>query len=241
MTEQVEIMDIPFINKTKEELLNEDLYRNIDSGKKQFIVTANPEIVMLTKANKRYKDAVLSADYIVADGIGVVLASKRLKQSLSERIPGYELMLSLVEYAEAMELSCYFLGANAEVNQRVVSKIKQRYPKLIVAGHHHGFFELNDETICEKIKQSNPDFIFVALGMPKQEQWIAQYINRFDKGTFMGVGGSFDVVAGEVKRAPNVWIKFNLEWLYRLIKQPQRWKRIIKVFEFLLRILINKY
>ena len=100
---------------------------------------------------------------------------------------------------------------------------------------------MDDESIVNDVRKTQPDFVFVALGMPRQEQWIANNIDSFSKGVFMGVGGSFDVVAGEVQRAPEIWIKLNLEWLYRLIKQPSRFKRILKVFEFIFRMIIRKY
>lgn len=235
------IMDIPFINITKDDLMNNHLSKKPIDGNKKFIVTANPEIVMETRNNENYKNCILQADYVIADGIGIIIASKWLRQPLQERIPGFELMISMIEYASNSNKSCYFLGASELVNLEAVKRLKMQFPDLIVAGHHHGFFDLNDQEIVEQVKKANPDFIFVALGMPKQEQWIAKNINFFSKGIFMGVGGSFDVAAGEVKRASNIWIKLNLEWLYRLIKQPYRWKRILKVFEFIFRIIFNKY
>ncbi len=236
-----EIMDISFLNVTKDEILNNHLYKDLLEGNKKFIVTANPEIVMESRNDEYYKNCILSADYVIADGIGIIIASKLQKQPLKERIPGYELMMSLIQHAEKTKKSCFFLGANETVNRKAVEQLKIDYPNLIIAGHHHGFFDLNDEKVVETVKQSNADLVFVALGMPKQEQWITQNIDSFSKGIFMGVGGSFDVVAGEVKRAPDIWIKLNLEWLYRLIKQPFRWKRVLKVFEFIIKIIFKKY
>jgi len=238
MSKVVNIMGIPFDNLTKQDLIDKLSDPEMTKG---FIVTANPEIVMATRNNDDYKKSVLSADYVIADGIGVIIASKWLKQPLQERIPGFELMMSMIDYASSARKSCYFLGASEEVNLKAVEQLKIQYPQLIVAGHHHGFFDLKDEAIVKQVREANPDFIFVALGMPRQEQWIAKNIESFSKGVFMGVGGSFDVAAGEVKRAPDIWIKLNLEWLYRLIKQPFRWKRILKVFDFIFRIIFRKY
>lgn len=238
MSKVVSIMGIPFNNLSKQNLIDKLWNQEMNKG---FIVTANPEIVMETRNNEHYKNSILQADYVIADGIGVIIASKWLKQPLQERIPGFELMMSMIEHAASAGKSCYFLGSSKTVNQMAVEELKIKFPDLIIAGHHHGFFDLNDERITDQVKATNPDFIFVALGMPKQEQWIAENIDLFSKGIFMGVGGSFDVAAGEVKRAPDTWIKLNLEWLYRLIKQPFRWKRILKVFEFIFRIIFNKY
>ena len=238
MSKVVNIMGIPFNNFSKQNLLDKLSDPEMTKG---FIVTANPEIVMATRNNEDYKNCVLSADYMIADGIGVIMASKWLKQPLQERIPGFELMMSMIDYASSARKSCYFLGASEAVNLKAVEQLKVQFPNLIVAGQHHGFFDLNDQEVVGRVKEAKPDFIFVALGMPRQEQWIANNIDSFSKGVFMGVGGSFDVAAGEVKRAPNIWIKLNLEWLYRLIKQPFRWKRILKVFEFIFRIIFKKY
>lgn len=240
-TDRVEIMDIPFINTNKQNFLEQFVYTDINNENKKFIVTANPEIVMMAKENQSYKDAVLKADYIVPDGAGIVMASKMLKQPIEERIPGFDLMVDLIAHAEEERLSCYFLGAGEKVIEEFIRKIKVKHPKLNIAGYHHGYFDLDDQSIVNDIKRAEPDFVFVALGLPRQEQWIAKNHQKFKKGIFMGVGGSFDVIAGKVKRAPDVWIKFNLEWLYRLLKQPFRWRRILKVFEFMFRILLRRY
>ncbi|MBU8566625.1 WecB/TagA/CpsF family glycosyltransferase [Virgibacillus pantothenticus] len=236
----VNIMDIEFINETKVDFLTEHVYPRLANNEKCFIVTANPEIVMKTRESKAYKNMVKQADYVVPDGVGIVMASKFQKQPIKERIPGYDLMLDLLATADKKSYSCYFLGAKEHVNKKVVEQIKQQYPNIIIAGYHHGYISTDDKSIVERIVSSNPDLIFVALGSPSQEEWITKHINNFTKGLFMGVGGSFDVIAGEVKRAPDAWINLNLEWLYRLLRQPFRWKRILKVIEFMARVYFKK-
>ncbi|MGM8366167.1 WecB/TagA/CpsF family glycosyltransferase [Virgibacillus sp. W0181] len=236
----VSIMDIPFTNSTREELLNDKLIPAVRRGEKCFVVTANPEIVMKTREDVSYKNAVKAADYIVPDGAGILVAAKHQNEPLQERIPGYELMLDLLASGNQHQWSCYFLGASEEVNQKAVDEIQHKFPDIKIAGRQHGFFEMNSTEIPTAIRQAAPDMVFVALGLPRQEQWIASHFDEFSKGLFMGVGGSFDVLAGEVKRAPKIWIKWNLEWMYRLIKQPMRIKRIIKVFEFIIRIYLKK-
>lgn len=238
--DKVEIMNIPFVNLNKKDLLHYHIFPRLNKKQRTFLVTANPEIVMEARENQAYGDIVKSADYIIPDGTGIIVAAKHLKKPLPERIPGYELMLDLLEFAETQGLSCYFLGAKEYVNEKTVLEAEKRFPNLIVAGHQHGFFDLEDETVADKVRNTNPDLIFVALGLPRQEEWIAKYKDNFPKGLFMGVGGSFDTFTGEVKRAPKAWIKMNLEWLYRLIQQPFRFKRILKVFEFIIRILLKK-
>ena len=237
----VTIMDIKFINISKQNFLENHLFPRLVKEEKSYIVTANPEIVMRTREDRNYKQMVQQADYIAPDGAGIVLASKYLKEPVVERIAGYDLMLDLLAFAEKNQLTCYFLGAKKQVNDKLMVELKKYYPKLIIAGKHHGYFSMDDERIVNDVKSANPDLIFVALGSPRQEQWITDNMQAFSKGLFMGVGGSFDVLAGEVKRAPNIWIKFNLEWLYRLLKQPFRWKRILKAIEFIIRIIFKKW
>lgn len=238
--ETVHIMNLDFINTTQENFLNNVLQKHLQNEKKCFIVTGNPEIAMRVREDKNYRMAVQSADYVIPDGAGILIAAKYMKRPLQERVAGYDVMRDLLEYANEQGLSCYFLGATEEVNQKAVTEVEQAYPHLHIAGRHHGFFDLDDSTIVEGINASGADIVLVALGLPRQELWIAKHMDAFDKGVFMGVGGSIDVLAGEVKRAPDFWIRLNLEWLYRLLKQPFRFKRILKVFEFMMRIFMKK-
>lgn len=232
--QNVIVMDIAFVNKTKNHFLQQDIYPRLEQKEKTFVVTANPEIVMGTREDAAVKKIVQKADYIVPDGIGIIMAANMLKTPLQERIAGYDLTLDLLAYADKNGLSCYFLGASEEVNQKAVKKVKEDYPNLQIAGHHHGFFELDDRDFAQKIASTKPDIIFVAVGFPKQEKWIEAYKDIFDHGLFIGVGGTFDGLAGEIKRAPKIWIKLNLEWLYRLLQQPKkRFKRTLKLFEFM--------
>lgn len=239
MEQTVTIMDIEFLNTTKTNFLEGHLYLHLQQERKCFVVTANPEIVMKAREDTAYKRAIQSADYIVPDGVGVLLAAKIMKQPLQERIAGSDLMIDLLTFAEEQELSCYFLGAEPDVNDQAVFEAKKRFPNLKVAGHQHGFFSDGDQ-VAEEVRASNPDIILVALGFPRQEEWIKNHIADFDKGVFIGVGGSLDILAGKVKRAPDRWIKYNLEWLYRILQQPFRVKRIFKVFEFMIRIILKK-
>ncbi|HLR40993.1 MAG TPA: WecB/TagA/CpsF family glycosyltransferase [Virgibacillus sp.] len=235
------IMDIPFLNETKEGFLQNHLLPRLEKEQKTFVVTANPEIVMKTREDARYKTIVQSADYVIPDGTGIVLAAKFMNQPLVERVPGYELMLALLEQAEKNGWSCFFLGASEQVNEKAVAEAQLMFPELKIAGRQHGFFDMDDPSIADYIAASGADIVFVALGMPRQEKWIAQYTGKFSKGLFIGVGGSFDTLAGVVKRAPQKWIDWNLEWLYRVLQQPSRLRRIVKVFEFMLRIIFKKY
>lgn len=231
--ETVSIMDIDFLKVTKNELMKEMLLPALVNGERRFIVTANPEIVMKARQDASYRQAVQRADYTIADGIGIVKAADWKGEPLPERIAGYDVMRNLLQIAEEKGYSCFFLGAAEEVNERAVQEVKRLHPNLKIAGRHHGFFELKDDTVLEQVKTANPDMVFVALGLPRQENWIAKHLDQFEKGLFMGVGGSFDVLAGEVKRAPGIWIKLNLEWAYRALRQPARILRLMTVFHFM--------
>ncbi|WP_174614867.1 WecB/TagA/CpsF family glycosyltransferase [Virgibacillus ihumii] len=236
----VQIMHLDFINTTKENFLNNVLHTHLHNEEKCFIVTGNPEIAMRAREDKQYRAAVDTADYVIPDGAGILIAAKYMKQPMQERVAGYDVMRDLLAYANDRKLSCYFLGATEEVNRKAVIEVEREYLDLHVAGRHHGFFDLDDTSVVEEVRASGADIVLVALGLPRQELWIARHFDAFDKGVFMGVGGSIDVLAGEVKRAPDFWIRLNLEWLYRLLKQPFRYKRIVKVAEFMLRVFLKK-
>ncbi|MFL6556091.1 MAG: WecB/TagA/CpsF family glycosyltransferase, partial [Bacillus sp. (in: firmicutes)] len=130
----------------------------------------------------------------------------------------------------------YLLGGREETNQKAVANIQSNYPQIQIVGRHHGFFDWEKNTVTAEIKAANPDIVFVALGFPRQEQWIAKNLDQFSSGLFMGVGGSIDVLAGEVQRAPRIWQQMNLEWFYRLISQPSRWRRMLAIPRFLIQI-----
>ncbi len=216
------------------------LMKRVNGNKKTFVVTANPELVMYANRDRDYLHVLRQADFVTPDGIGVVIASKILRKPLKERVAGYDLMNELLRRAERENRSVYLLGAKGTTLEKAYRNIKKQYPDLKIVGRHHGYFDIEDETVADEIARLQPDFVFAALGFPKQEFWISRYIGKFEKGLFMGVGGSFDVWAGEVKRAPDVWIKLHLEWLYRLIKQPSRWKRMLVLPQFLVKVLAER-
>ena len=236
----VSIMNLDFMNVTQQEFIERHLVPKLRHGYTGFVVTANPEIAMRAREDQAYQDVLAKADYIVPDGIGIIKASEWMGSPLKERVTGFDLMKSLLKLAQENGYSCYFLGASEKSNESAVEKVKEQYPGIRIAGRHHGFFGGNDKSVPNAVRAADADLVFVALGMPRQEMWISEHIQHFNKGIFMGVGGSFDVLAGEVKRAPDVWIKFNMEWAYRLMKQPFRWKRILKVFQFMFLILLGK-
>ena len=232
----VEIFNIPFINMKKEEILK-ILEQRVVENKKTYVVTANAEIVMYAKENVSYFNIITKADYIVPDGIGVVKGAQILKKEIKERVPGIELMVDLLKIANKFNQKIYFYGAKNEVIEKMIQRIKSDYPNINIVGYSNGYINDADNKITDEIINLEPDYIFVAKGAPLQDEWINKVIQKADKGLFMGVGGSFDVLAGEVKRAPEIWQKLNLEWLYRIAGDPKRWKRSMALPKFVIEVL----
>lgn len=209
---------------TKSEFLKE-IEKNLLNDKKSFIVTANPETFMKASQNKVF-DNILNSDEttIIADGIGVVKGAKILNIDIKERIPGVEVSYALLDFANKYNKSLYLLGASEEVIELVVEKVKKEYPNINLVGYKDGYVQDKDR-VFEEILNISPDIVLVALGVPAQEMLIGKHYDKFKKGIFVGVGGTFDVMSGKVKRAPQIFIKLNLEWLYRIAGDKTRMKR----------------
>ncbi|GEK35627.1 WecB/TagA/CpsF family glycosyltransferase [Kurthia sibirica] len=232
--EKVTILNIHVTNTTKQQFVEQMILERAQRKAPLKIVTANPEIMMLAKENNHYEQLLQQSDHVVADGIGVVLGAKMLHTPLQERIPGYELVHSFLDQAPAHNNRFYFYGGKPGVAQAAAEKVKTLYPQAEVVGIADGYGGNGDEeTVAIEISKLQPHYIFVALGAPKQEQWIADHAHRFQHCVMMGVGGSFDVLSGQVNRAPKIFIKLNLEWFHRLITQPTRAKRMLKIPQFL--------
>lgn len=198
------------------------------------MVTPNPEIVMSTWDNAAMADAVRDADIVIPDGIGVVKAAKILGTPLKERLPGIEIAHEIMAKLAEKEKSVFLFGAKPGVAEMAAGNIKMKYPGLKVCGMHDGYFT-DDAPVAEMINSAKPDFLLVCLGAPKQELWMHKYAGKLDVGLMAGLGGTLDVLAGISERAPAGWQKLGLEWLYRCIKQPQRFKRISKLPLFILK------
>lgn len=203
--------------------------RWLTEPEKRMIFTVNPEIIMLAKDDSDFSRTLNQADMVTADGIGVVMAAKKLGTPLPERVAGYDLQLRLFAETEA---SYYFLGAAEGVAAEAAQKIMAKYPTAKVLGMHNGYFK-DIEEIAGEINRCAPDILLVGLGAKKQEELIARCKDRLNAKVFIGVGGSFDGFSGRVKRAPQFFIRLHLEWFYRLLKQPSRWRRMLKLPQFL--------
>ncbi|WP_159884161.1 WecB/TagA/CpsF family glycosyltransferase [Paenibacillus puerhi] len=234
MSKTLHIMGVPFSTRTMNETLEEITSAAGQQQSKPFhLITANPEIVMKAQDDPSLQQIVNEADMITPDGIGIILASRWKGAPLPERVTGYELLLRLLEIGDRKSWSFYFLGADEATNEKAVSTIRSKYPNVRIAGRQNGFFRPEDEPrIVAEVKAAAPDFLIVALGAPGAERWIYKYKAELNAKVAFGVGGSLDVIAGKVKRAPVIWQRLNLEWLYRLLAQPSRWRRqlVLPVF-----------
>lgn len=180
------------------------------------------KIVNMNK-NRELKESVLSSNFIMADGASVVMASRLLSKPLPERVAGIDLMFELLKLANEHRYRVFLLGATEDILQAVVGKISDDYPYLTLAGVQHGYFsEPDEQPLVEQIAESKPDILLVAMTSPKKEKFIAKYSAKMRVPVVHGVGGSFDVYADKVKRAPIRWQKYGFEWLYRLLQEPRR-------------------
>lgn len=190
-----------------------------------FIVTANPETIMTAEQNEDFNKALLDENTtIIPDGIGVVKGAKMLGYNVVETIPGVELCTKLFEYCNQYSKSIFLLGAKKEIIEKLVNVLKNNYPNAHICGYENGYVE-DKQAVFNGISKLEPDVVLVALGIPEQEILIYKNLAQFNKGIFVGVGGSFDVLSGTKKRAPKLFIKLHLEWLYRILKEPKRLKR----------------
>ena len=208
----------------------------LSQDKKRQVVTANSEMLYLAYKDKEFKYILQNADMVTPDGVGSVWAAKTLDTAVKERVAGYDLLRKILEVSRA---KVFLLGAKDEVVSSAAKKIRKMYQGIDVVGYKDGYFE-DDELVIKEINSLEPDIIFVALGCPRQEIWISKNLEKLNVKVAMGVGGSFDVIAGIVKRAPRIWQKLGIEWLYRLIKQPSRFTRMLALPKFVCIVLKMK-
>lgn len=211
-------------NKSSNEFYKK-IEKDLKDNKKTFIVTANPETFMKAKNDEQIHNMLIDKNVVkVPDGIAIVKVANWLGYNIKERIAGIDIAVKLLEYGNKDKKSIFLFGAKEEVIRALKKKISIEYPNLKIVGSQNGYVKDKDK-IFKDIIRMKPDIVLVALGIPTQEKLIYQYLEKFDKGIFVGVGGSFDVISGTKKRAPKIFIKLNLEWFYRIACEPTRIKR----------------
>lgn len=202
-----------------------ELRDRLAQNQKTFIVTANPEAFMFGEKDPEMHALLMDEQVtVVADGIGIVKGAAMLDVQVEERIPGVDIAENLMQYGHELGKKIFLLGSKQEVLDAMCQVLAEKYPDLIVAGAINGYVPDKDAAF-EEIVAAKPDIILVALGIPAQEKLIYKHFTQFEKGIFVGVGGSLDVLSGSKERAPEFFIRHNLEWLYRILKEPKRIKR----------------
>ena len=232
---KTEVLHVDFDNVTMEEAVNMAKELINEDGFK-YIVTPNPEIVWLCRKDEKLREAVSGAALVIPDGIGVIYGAKLLKRPLKEKVPGADFAERLISALAEEGKSVFLFGAKPGVAELAAEKLCEKYPGLVIAGTNDGYFS-DDEPIIEMINAAKPDLLLVCLGAPKQEKWMKKNADRLSAKLAIGLGGSLDVYAGVVERAPEKWQKMNLEWLYRIVKQPKRIGRAMRLPAFMLAVL----
>jgi len=245
-TDRVMILDVPLDIVDMEQAAGKlaELMRRDGCS---IIVTPNSEIVVNAGKDTELKGIISTADLIIPDGIGLVYASKLLGFPLKERVTGIDFLYRALGLLEKEQKSVFLLGGRPQgkealsVAETAAMRMKERFPGLRIAGIHHGYFNDEEELkIVEEINRSGADFLCVALGSPKQEKFMGRYRGELLVKAAIGVGGSLDVWAGTVKRAPKFFRDHGLEWFYRFVKQPARYKRIAALPKFMIKVLISR-
>lgn len=204
------------------------------------VFTPNSEIILMAYKDENFCGILNSADLLTADGIGVVYASKILGNSVPERVAGFDVSCGVLDEISQSGHRLYLFGGKPGVAEMAAENLKQEYPLLNIVGMRDGYFtpEEND-SIIDDINQSGADLVFVCLGAPKQENWIFENRSKLNCHVMMGVGGTLDVLAGTAERAPEIWCDLGFEWLYRLIKEPKRFFRMLALPKFALTVIFK--
>ena len=228
---KIDVMGVRFDNVTMTEAL-EKAKEMLQSEGADYVVTPNSEIVYESMASKELEDLLNGASLVLPDGAGVVLGAKILGTPLKEKVAGVEFADGVLGLLAETGGSVYLLGSKPGVAELAAEKMLQKHPGLTVAGMADGYFK-EEAPVIEKINAAHADVLFVCLGAPKQEKFMALHREELNVKLMAGLGGSLDSFAGTVKRAPKWMIRLSLEWLYRLIKEPKRFTRMLRLPKFL--------
>lgn len=224
---RIDVLGVGFDDVTVEEAAERGMAL-MGEGGFHYVVTPNPEIVMAAEKDPAFREVLNSAHLVLPDGVGVVKAARILGRPLKGRCPGIDFASALMERMAAAGDRLFLLGAKPGVAEQAAENLRAKYPGLTVCGAHDGYFT-EDAPVVEEVKASGADVLFVCLGFPRQEFWMAQHGAACGVKLAVGLGGSLDVFAGTVERAPEKWQRMGLEWLYRLWKEPKRIGRMAKL------------
>lgn len=235
MTDRINILGVGFDSLTMDAAVSRGMALMAEK-KAAYVVTPNPEIVMLAREDPALLNAVRDAALVLPDGIGVVKGARILGTPLKEKIPGIDFATNLMAKMSESGQKLFLLGAKPGVAELAAAALQERFPGLVICGTNDGYFQ-DDAPVIEKINAVQPDLLLVCLGAPKQELWMQTNASRLSVGLMAGLGGSLDVFSGVTERAPEIWQKLGLEWLHRLLKEPSRAKRMSNLPKFVFAVL----
>ncbi|MCR5559189.1 WecB/TagA/CpsF family glycosyltransferase [Schwartzia sp. (in: firmicutes)] len=232
----VNILNVPVAALTMSEAVSK-VQQFIDDKKNALIATANAEMIMNAQHDEELCEILQSADLVVPDGAGTVWAAHHLGYAMPERVAGYDLVQELLKAAPERGDRVFFFGSAPGIAEAAKKKAEALYPGVQIVGVRNGYFTSDDEAgIIEEIRAAEPDILLAALGVPKQEKWLRRYRKELRVPVSIGVGGTLDVMAGNVRRAPKWMQKAKLEWLFRGLLQPKRAGRLVALPKFVLRV-----
>lgn len=213
----------------------------LKTDENHIIVTPNPEMIVLAKDDSEFRAMLNSASLCTADGIGVVFASKLSDTKIKERVCGFDMTVSMIESYKETNASFYLLGGAKDVAKTATENLKNTYEGIDIKGYHDGYFDENEEiNIINEIKNLKPDILILGLGMKRQEAFAFRHKDELPCKITFCVGGTIDVLSGNVKRAPDIFIKLNLEWFYRLLTNPKRIFRMLKLPYFAILVILDR-
>lgn len=224
---KIDVLGVQFDNLTLAETVAAGA-EMMERGGFHYAVTPNPEFLLSAREDAGFAKVLNGADLVMPDGIGVLYAAKILGTPLKERVPGVDFASGLIEWCAAHGKRLFLLGAKPGVAEQAAENLVNAHPGLVVCGTHDGYFK-EDAPVADEIRAAGADLVFVCLGAPKQENWMAAWGPKTGASMMVGLGGALDVFAGVAQRAPEGWQKLGLEWLYRLIKQPERFGRMARL------------
>ncbi len=244
---KLDIMGIRIDNVDMKEAIN-SCQSKIDNNEQYIIYTPNTEFIMMADKDDEFKQLLNKSDLNIPDGVGLIYAAKMKKSPLKEKVAGFDLTVNLIKLANEKGLKIYFVGGKPGVAEKAVEMISKDYPNVKIVGTRDGYFKgthlgmqghEEEKELIADINDKAPDILFVGFGAKKQEQWIETNKKLINVKIIVANGGTVDGLAGEVKRAPDIYIKLGLEWLYRLIKEPKRIKRQILLPQFMIKIIFS--
>lgn len=241
MIEPIKILGVPVHPMTMGQAVD-FLEQRLVAKEQAFVVTANAEIIMMCQQDREYNRIVgQEAELVLPDGAGAVWAGRHLGYKVPERVAGFDLYNQLLALSAQKGYGAYFFGGSPGVAEAAKAKSEELYPGVKVLGCHNGYFTDADvPAIIADINNSGAEMLFVALGAPKQEKWILEHRAELKPRILMGIGGSFDVLAGKMERAPKWMQEASLEWAFRLYKQPSRFMRMLALPKFVLKVMFSE-